>query len=72
MHRVVRYDQVTVDGAGGPDVAEMFDTPYQDEFSGWPDGCVYNRDCRKHGLCETNSREGLGAVVFGCIFSMAI
>jgi hypothetical protein len=41
MHRVVRYEQVTVSGGGGPDVAEMFDTRYRDTFSGWPDECVY-------------------------------
>jgi hypothetical protein len=39
--RLVRYNQVTAYGSGGPDVAEMFDTRYTDTFSGWPDECAY-------------------------------
>jgi hypothetical protein len=41
LHRLVRYDQVTVDSGGGPDVAEMFDTPFRDTFSGWPEESKY-------------------------------
>jgi hypothetical protein len=37
----VRYDQVTVDSGGGPDVAEMFDTPFRDTFYGYPEECTY-------------------------------
>jgi hypothetical protein len=41
LQRLVRYNQVTAYGGGGPDVAEMFDTRYTDTFSGWPDECAY-------------------------------
>jgi hypothetical protein len=41
LQRLVRYNQVTAYGGGGPDVAEMFDTRFTDTFSGWPDGCAY-------------------------------
>jgi uncharacterized repeat protein (TIGR01451 family) len=41
LQRLVRYNQVTAHGGGGPDVAEMFDTRYTDTFSGQPDRCTY-------------------------------
>jgi hypothetical protein len=41
LQRLVRYDYVTVDGGGGPDVAEMFDTRFADTFYGRPDDCTY-------------------------------
>jgi hypothetical protein len=41
LQRLVRYNQFTAYGGGGPDVAEMFDTRFTDTFSGWPSECSY-------------------------------